>query len=97
MNKGENLSTIIIKKQKLKDIPFLNSSISIIEWHRNPNNNCCIIIIIIIISLILVLLIFSNLIFCMIYERKFTDSQLKEKLSLEKFNMNGILNLIFFA
>ena len=95
MKKGENLSTIIIKKQKLKNIPFLNSSISIIEWHRNPNNNCCIIIIIIIISLILVLLIFSNLIFCMIYERKFTDSQLKEKLSLEKFNMNGILNLIF--
>jgi len=31
----------------------------------------------------------------MIYNRKFTDSQLKEKLSLEEFNMNGILNHIF--
>jgi len=31
----------------------------------------------------------------MIYERKFNDSQLKEKLSLEKFNMNDILNHIF--
>jgi len=34
---SEDLSMDIIQKKKLKDIPFLNSSISIIEWHRNPN------------------------------------------------------------
>ena len=94
-NQSENLSSDIIQKKKIKDMPFLNSSINIIEWHRNPNNNCFFIIITIIIILILVLLIFSNVIFFLIYKRKFTNNQLKEKLSLEKFNNNIILNHIF--
>ena len=82
-------------------MPFLKSSISIIEWHRNHNIKYFFIIIIIIISLILVLLIFVNLIFVLIYKSKFQDiledDQLRTKLSLEKFNMNKALNYIYLV
>ena len=97
----ENLSSNTINKKKLKDMPFLKSSISIIEWHRNHNIKYFFIIIIIIISLILVLLNFVNLIFVLIYKSKFQDiledDQLRTKLSLEKFNMNKALNYIYLV
>ena len=98
-NQNENINSNAINKNKLKDMPFLNSSINIIEWHRNHNIKYFFIIIIIFISLILVLLIFANNIFISIYESKFGDKidqiQLRNKLSLEEFNMNKALNYIY--
>jgi len=97
-NQSQNLSSYIINKKKLKDMPFLNSSISIIGWHRNHNIKYSFIIIIII-SLILVFLIFSNCIFVSIYMSKFPDKldqvQLRNKLSLGEINMNKALNYIY--
>ena len=97
-NQSQNLSSYIINKKKLKDMPFLNSSISIIGWHRNHNIKYSFTIIIII-SLILVFLIFSNCIFVSIYMSKFPDKldqvQLRNKLSLGEINMNKALNYIY--
>jgi len=98
-NKSDNLSSNSAKEKKIKNMPFLNSSIKIIEWHQKPNINYLFIIIVIIISLILLFLMFVNWIFFIFYEKKFPNEkdkdQLLDKFSLEKFNNNDILNNIF--
>lgn len=98
-NQMDTLSSHVINKRQLKDMPFLKSSINIIVWHRNHNIQYFFIIIIFIISLILILLIFANLIVLYIYDRKFIgyndNDKLMEKLSLENFNNNIILNYIY--
>ena len=86
-------------------MPFLLSTINIIEWHRKENLNFFFKIILVFLSLFIIILFFINIIFISISNSKIDDNienddynkndKLNEKLQLEGFISNPILNCIY--
>ena len=87
--------------KKVKEMPFLKSTINIIKWHRNHEINFCFIILIFFISLFIVSFIFINYLFLYLYKRNIKNSNEEKlgnhstKLSLVDFITNPILNFIY--
>ena len=94
----KNIKQNIIKGDK--EVPFLKSTINIINWHRNHEIYLFFIILISFITLIIVSFISINYLFLYLYERNIENSyeenkKLPAKLSLVDFITNPILNFIY--
>ena len=91
--------------KEIESMPFLLSTINIIEWHRKENLNFFFKIILVFLSLFIIILFFINIIFISISNSKIDDNienddynkndKLNEKLQLEGFISNPILNCIY--
>ena len=102
---NDNINSKIYTKE-IESMPFLKSTISIIEWHRKKNTGYCLNILIV--SLFIMVLVFSFTYFGFIiyYEKKIDNKstnakdygesdKLYQKLSLHNVIANDYLNFLY--
>ena len=103
INKNKKKSRNYIKE--IDSMPFLISTVKIIDWHRKDNLNLFFKILLIFLCLFIIILSFLNIIFITVFDitidNKTEDNnynkndKLNEKLLLENFIANPILNFIY--